>query len=232
MLRFLVATLIALTFSVSALAQSNATDSALEGYVTDSSGGAVPGAVCTAVNLGTGIRTETVSGENGYFRFALLPIGSYSLSATKPGFKEFRQTGITLNVGRQVRADVRMEVGDVVETVNVTADAGIVEIAKQPSMEEVIGERAVRALPVVSRNLFNFNLLGPGVKGVPSSGFGTTQFSFGGLQRTNWGADGLDNTQRRFGRQIRLVIYTPEAVEEVQVLGGTFSAEFGRASGG
>lgn len=213
-------------------AQSNATDASLEGYVTDATGAPVSGAACIALNLATGIKTEALSADNGYYRFPLLPIGSYSLSAAKPGFKEFRQTGITLNVGRQVRVDIPLEVGDVVETVNVTADAGVVDVSKQPSMEEVIGERAVRALPIVSRNLFNLNLLGPGVKGVPSSGFGTTQFSFGGLQRTNWGADGLDNTQRRFGRQIRLVIYTPEAVEEVQVLGGTFSAEFGRAAGG
>ncbi len=212
--------------------QSNATDASLEGYITDGSGAAIAEAACAATNTATGARFEVLSGQNGYFRFPLLPIGSYTLSTAKPGFKEYRQSGITLNVGRQIRVDVAMEVGEVVESVEVVADAGIVDVARQPSMEEVLSERAVRSLPIVSRNLFNFNLLGPGVKGVPSSGFGTTQFSFGGLQRTNWTADGLDNTQRRFGRQIRLVIYTPEAVEEVQVMGGTFSAEFGRASGG
>jgi len=125
-----------------------------------------------------------------------------------------------------------MEVGDVVESVTVEADASQVDVARAPAMQEVVGERALRSLPIVSRNLFNMNLLGPGVKGVPSSGFGTTQFSFGGLQRTTWSADGMDNTQRRFGRQIRLVIYTPEAIEEVQVVGGNYSAEFGRAAGG
>ncbi len=221
-----------LSFSVSALAQSNATDASLEGYIFDPSGSAVVAAKIAAQNTATGLRLEAESTENGYYRFPLLPIGTYNLTASKSGFKEYRQTGITLNVGRQIRVDVRLEVGQLVESVTVQADAGIVDTARQPSMEEVVGERALRALPIVSRNLFNMNLLGPAVKGVPSSGFGTTQFSFGGLQRTNWTADGLDNSQRRFGRQIRLVIYTPEAVEEVQVMGGTFSAEFGRASGG
>ncbi len=213
-------------------AQSNATDASLEGYVTDASGASVAGAEVTAENVGTGTRTRTTSADNGYYRFPLLPIGTYNLTVVQSGFKEFRQEGITLNVGRKVRADAGLEIGEQVETITVTADASVVDVSRQPAMEEVIGERAVRALPIVSRNLFNLNLLGPGVKGVPSSGFGTTQFSFAGLQRTNWSADGMDNTQRRFGRQIRLVIYTPEAVEEVQVLGGTYSAEFGRAAGG
>ena len=213
-------------------AQSAATDASLEGYVTDSSGAYIAAAKVIAENAGTGIRTETATADDGYYRFPLLPIGTYNLTVSRDGFKELRREGVTLNVGRKVRADAVLAVGDVVESVTVSADASIVDVARQPAMEEVIGERAVRALPIVSRNLFNLNLLGPGVKGVPSSGFGTTQFSFAGLQRTNWNADGMDNTQRRFGRQIRLVIYTPEAVEEVQVLGGNYSAEFGRAAGG
>jgi len=221
-----------IVLSARILAQSNATDSVLEGYVADRSGASVPRAVCTAVNQSTGLRLEVLSDDNGYYRFPLLPIGTYSLTVAKPGFKEYRQSGITLSVGRQIRVDVVMEVGEVVESVSVEADAPVVDLARPPAMQEVTGERALRSLPIVSRNLFNMNLLGPGVKGVPSSGFGTTQFSFGGLQRTTWAADGMDNTQRRFGRQIRLVIYTPEAIEEVQVVGGTYSAEFGRAAGG
>jgi hypothetical protein len=229
-----VSSVVLLVFLVpfSLLAQSNATDSALEGYVADRSGSGIPNAVCVAVNQATGLRLEVTSNQDGYYRFPLLPIGTYSLTVSRPGFKEYRQSGITLSVGRQIRVDVVLEVGDVVESVTVEADASVVDVARPPAMQEVVGERALRTLPIVSRNLFNMNLLGPGVKGVPSSGFGTTQFSFGGLQRTTWAADGMDNTQRRFGRQIRLVIYTPEAIEEVQVVGGTYSAEFGRAAGG
>ncbi len=214
------------------LAQSNATDATLEGYVSDRSGARILGAACTAIHQGTGLRTEVTTSDDGYYRFPLLPIGSYTLTVAKPGFREYRQSGISLSVGRQVRVDVELEVGDVIESITVEADASTIDVARPPAMQEVIGERALRALPIVSRNLFNMNLLGPGVKGVPSSGFGTTHFAFGGLQRTTWAADGLDNTQRRFARQLRLVIYTPEAIEEVQVVGGTYSAEFGRAAGG
>ncbi len=70
------------------------------------------------------------------------------------------------------------------------------------------------------------------MKGIPSTGFGTTQFTFGGHNRSAWSVDGLDNTQRRFNRPIRLVISTPESVQEMQVISGAYSAEFGRAAGG
>ncbi|MEZ5284810.1 MAG: hypothetical protein R2712_08385 [Vicinamibacterales bacterium] len=91
----------------------------------------------------------------------------------------------------------------------------------------MLSEQAVRALPITSRNIYNFHLVGPGVKGMPSTGFGTTQFLVGGHNRMTWTMDGIDNTQRRFNRQIRLVISTPENVEEMQVLTGAYSAEFG-----
>ena len=56
-----------------------------------------------------------------------------------------------------------------------TADAAIVTISGHPSMDEVLDEKAVRSLPMTSRNVYNFHLLGPGVKGIPSTGFGTTK---------------------------------------------------------
>ncbi|MPZ18787.1 MAG: TonB-dependent receptor plug domain-containing protein [Luteitalea sp.] len=112
-----------------------------------------------------------------------------------------------------------------------TADAGMV-LSGQGASGEVLNEKAVQTLPITSRNVYNFHLIGPGVKGVPSTGFGTTQFLVGGHNRMSWSMDGLDNSQRRTDRQIRLVITTPENVQEMQVLTGTYSAEFGRAAGG
>ncbi|MBO0857794.1 MAG: hypothetical protein J2P21_04920 [Chloracidobacterium sp.] len=94
------------------------------------------------------------------------------------------------------------------------------------------GIREVEDLPIPSRNIYNYHLLSPGVQGLTSATFGTTQFTFGGGERSSWSLDGLDNTQRGGNRQIRMVITTPEAVEEMQVLANGYSAEFGRAAGG
>jgi hypothetical protein len=70
------------------------------------------------------------------------------------------------------------------------------------------------------------------VIGLPSSTFGTTQFTFGGTERSQWNLDGLDDTQHGGNRQIRLIIVMLEAVSQTQTLSSGYSAEFGRAAGG
>src|SRR5262245_3324439 len=212
-------------------AQSNATDGALDGYVLDQSGAVIPGAKIVARNVQTNIELTANADGQGYFRFPLLRVGSYEIVASAVGFSEFKQTGVSLEVGRQVRLSITLKVGAASETVTISADASVIETG-QPAVAEVVGEKQIRSLPITSRNIYNFHLLGPGVKGLPSSGFGTTQFLFGGTNRSTWSVDGLDNTARRNSRQIRLVINTPEAVEQTQVVSNSYSAEFGRAAGG
>lgn len=212
-------------------AQSNATDGALDGFVKDPSGASVPSARIIALNLATSQVHETTVDRAGYFRFPLLQVGEYQVIVTAPGFAEYQRTGIRLSVGTQARVDVALTIGAATETVTVTGDASMV-LAGQGASGEVLNAEAVRALPITSRNIYNFHLIGPGVKGLPSTGFGTTQFLVGGHNRMTWSMDGIDNSQRRFNRQIRLVISTPENVEEMQVLTGAYSAEFGRAAGG
>ena len=212
-------------------AQSNATDAALNGYVRDESGAFIPAAKLTARNKATNAEVVGSSNQEGYFRFPLLRVGEYELRAVAPGFADYQQTGIRLTVGQQARIDVTLRVGTSAESVTVNADAALVTVG-EVAQGEVLNERAVRTLPITSRNVYNFHLLGPGVKGIPSTGFGTTQFTFGGHNRSTWTVDGLDNSQRRTNRQIRLVISTPESVQEMQVLSGAYSAEFGRAAGG
>jgi hypothetical protein len=67
---------------------------------------------------------------------------------------------------------------------------------------------------------------------MPTSTFSTTQFTFGGTERSQWNLDGLDDTQHGGNRQIRLIIVTPEAIAQTQTLSNGYSAEFGRAAGG
>jgi len=213
-------------------AQSNATDAALEGWVKDAQGAGVPSAHVVAHNTATNVDDSADTNDEGYFRFPLLRIGDYTLRVTAQGFKEYRQTTISLSVGQKVRIDPILEVGSASETITVTAETALVEAASQGGAGETLSSTEIHELPIVSRNIYNFHLLSPGVKGLPSTGFGTTQFTFGGTSRSNWTVDGLDNTQRANNRQIRMVINTPEAVEEMQVLASGYSAEFGRAAGG
>ncbi|HMF78896.1 MAG TPA: TonB-dependent receptor [Bryobacteraceae bacterium] len=212
-------------------AQSNASDAAMEGYVRDTSGAAIKAAKLIARNVDTNISAEATTDDQGYFRFAILKVGRYELTATADGFSTYVQTGLSLVVGQAARVDVSMQVGAKAESVQVNSDAPITDTGTAAT-GAVLSAKEVEELPVISRNIYNFHLLSPGVQGLTSSTFGTTQFTFGGTERSYWTVDGLDNTQKGGNRQIRLVITTPEAVEEMQVLANGYSAEFGRAAGG
>jgi hypothetical protein len=220
-------------FAAAASAQSNAIDAAIEGYVRDPTGGAIQGAHVTARNTVTNVASETVANADGYFRFPLLQVGTYKVTAEADGFKAVTQSDITLAAGQKIRLDLAMQVGSRSDTVEVTAEASVaLADTGSSAVAGVVSRKEVEDLPIVSRNIYNYQLLAPGVQGLSSPTFGTTQFAFGGNERSSWNLDGLDNTQRGGSRQIRMVITTPEAVEEIQVLSSGYSAEFGRAAGG
>src|SRR5215510_6657656 len=231
--RMAIAAFLAASTSAIANAQSNAIDAAAEGYVRDATGGAIQQAHITVRNTSTNVATESMTNSDGYFRFPLLQVGKYRLTAEAEGFKALTRPDFALVAGQKVRLDLDMQVGSRTESVEVTAETSL-ELADTGSsaVAGIVSRKEVEDLPIVSRNIYNFQLLAPGVQGLSSPTFGTTQFAFGGNQRSSWNLDGLDNTQRGGSRQIRMVITTPEAVEEIQVLSNGYSAEFGRAAGG
>src|SRR6185312_5604230 len=104
-----------------ALAQTST--ASLLGIARDASGAVIPGATVTATNTGTTFtRTVTTDGTGAYL-ITNLPVGAYTLTVEKAGFRKFVQQGITLNVNDQARVDVAMVIGDTTESVSVTAEA-------------------------------------------------------------------------------------------------------------
>src|SRR5581483_2766815 len=89
-------------------AQSNAIDAAIEGYVRDSSGGAIQSAHVIVRNNDTNIASETNTNSEGYFRFPLLQVGSYKLTAEADGFKAYTQSNIAIVAGQKIHLDVDM----------------------------------------------------------------------------------------------------------------------------
>ena len=165
--------LLALLLMVSAqpaAAQSQAANGAIEGTVRDNSGGVLPGVTVALVNTDTGAQRIVVTNDRGFYRAVLLPLGRYQLTAELAGFKKFEQAGIELGAGRTAEIDITMSVGDLAETVAVTADAPIVDPAKI-DLGRNLNEREVKNLPLVSRNPYNFALLQPGVTGYENSEF-------------------------------------------------------------
>jgi hypothetical protein len=212
-------------------AQSNATDAAVDGYVTDPTGNPLPNAHVTARNLGTNISTDASSDSNGYYRFPILKIGKYEIKIHAEGFSDLTKTGITLEVGSQVRIDASLTVGSTSTTVDVVADASVLDTSNATA-GSTINAQALRVLPITSRNVYNFAFFSPGVKGEPTSTFSAPQPAFDGILSAQLQLDGLDNTQRNATNPIRLVITTPEVLEQSLVIVNGATAEFGRSAGG
>jgi hypothetical protein len=211
--------------------QANAVDAAVNGYVSDPSRSVIGGAHVTLTNLSTGISQEATTDDKGYYRFPLVPVGTYRLVTAADGFQKNALEGIILSVGQEARLDTSLVVGSTSQAIQVEAGSDILDTGTA-TIGAVLDRKEIENLPIASRNLFNYLLLAPGVIGMPTSTFSTTQFTFGGTERSQWNLDGLDNTQHGGNRQIRLIIVTPEAVAQTQTLSNGYSSEFGRAAGG
>src|SRR5262245_31248495 len=157
-LRSILAALGLLLMTTSGFAQ--APTGTILGTVKDAQGAVVPGATVTATNLGTKYARSVVTDEAGEYALRLLPIGNYMIAVTIPGFKNFTQTGIVLEVGRNARVDAAIELGAVEETLTVVGDAPLVETASA-SLARTVGQKDVMNLPLVNRDLYTLlNLTG------------------------------------------------------------------------
>ena len=99
----------------------------INGQVTDPTGAAVANATVTMTETETGVQKTTVTDSTGHYSLPDLPVGPYRLEVKAPGFKEYAQTGIVLQVGSNVTQNVTLQLGSITETVEVQASANMVE---------------------------------------------------------------------------------------------------------
>src|SRR5712692_4053977 len=103
--------------------QAKAINGQIEGTVTDPSGAVVPGASIAIENVNTGFKRELKTDNNGFFRFPVLPLGSYSLKAAASGFAEATRSGIVINAGSTATENLTLLVTGTSEVVEVTSSA-------------------------------------------------------------------------------------------------------------
>jgi hypothetical protein len=150
--------------AVSASAQTTAT---LTGSVADPSGGALPGVQITIKHADTGFTQVGITGADGRFVFAALPVGRYELRAELTGFHAHVTQDLVLTVGETVAVPLVLEVGGVEELVTVSADASRVN-AKTPELSYLVGQHSIETLPLNGRNYTDLALLQPGTLPYPS----------------------------------------------------------------
>jgi hypothetical protein len=210
--------------------QSTAINGTIEGTVKDEQGALLPGVTVTVTNIDTGDQRVVVTNESGLYRAPLLSLGTYRISAELQGFKKFEQTGVSLRAGQTAVIDVALAVGVVSETITVTADAPLVDLAKI-EQGRTLSEAEIKTLPLTSRNPYNFALLQPGVVGFETNEFGVPRLTANGaLLRVNYQVDGSNNTQKdRAG--LRQMPMSEVMIREVKVITSGYAPEFGQTMG-
>jgi hypothetical protein len=210
--------------------QSQALNGQIEGTASDQNRAAVPNAVITVTNIETGATRSVTSDESGVYRFPLLPLGTYRITAEAANFKKFVRAGITLTTGQTATVDLNLPAGEVQEVVTVSSDTSVADAGKT-DLGRVMNNREVQNLPLVSRNPYNFALLQANVTGRPSRGYTPPMINANGyLRRVNYLLDGNTNTQSDRGT-VRLMLISDTYVSEVQLMTNGFAAEFGNTPG-
>jgi hypothetical protein len=229
-MRTIYSLLVCLALAVPAFAQSQAANGAIEGTISDASGGVLPGVTVTITNTGTGIERVVITNEKGLYRAPLLPLGSYRVVAELQGFKKFEQTNITLSVGETAVINATLSVGAVSETITVSGESPVLDTARI-DIGHTMSDLEVHNLPLVARNPYNFALVQPGVTGYENVEFGVPRLAANGAaMRINYQIDGNTNTEKdRAG--LRLLPMSEVMIQEVKVVTTGFAPEFGQTMG-
>jgi hypothetical protein len=210
----------------------------ITGNVTDTTGAAVPGATVTITNLGTKATRETTTGPAGAYAFPTVQTGTYTVAVNLQGFKQSVRTDVMVTLNSVTRADVSMTMGELAETVTVSADGSVLQTDRAEVRQE-LRARELQDLPVpLGRNYQELFRTLPGftppadAHSVPSNPSRALTFNVNGAsnQGNNTRIDGVSSTNVWLPH---VVAYVPalESIETVNVVTNNFDAEQGLAGG-
>src|SRR5262245_27111902 len=231
----------ACTATATASAQSVGT---ISGTVKDESGAARPGDVVTARNQGTGAVRELGTDGEGHYVIALLPIGTYTLTASMTGFRNVEKADVTLTVQQSLTLDFGLALSALSTEVNVTSAAAEVSLQKSDaSLGQLINEQQVAELPLNGRNFVQLALLGTGTVTGRAGSFlaqgpssevsyrGSMSVSAQGMRENanDWLYDGVDNNELTAGGVG--ILPSVDSIREFKVLTYNYNAQYGSRGG-
>ncbi|MEZ5364098.1 MAG: carboxypeptidase-like regulatory domain-containing protein [Bryobacterales bacterium] len=149
-----------------AFAQSST--GSIAGNVLDPAGAVVPGAEITVTNRATGVSSSTISSEAGVYALTSLPVGVYDLTVEKIGFKRSAVEDLTVRVAARLDLDLVLEVGDVQQTVEVSAAAPLLETTTSERGDNV-SEELMMTLPLFTGGIPRGNAFTRYLPGVNTS---------------------------------------------------------------
>ena len=208
------------------------------GNITDSSGGAVPGATVTITHSETGASHEAVTDANGTYRFSTVQPGTYTMTVKLTGFRTFTRENVPVTLNSITRVDAAMQVGQLSENVTVSADTPMLQTDRAEVRSELKARELVNLPVSLNRNYqYMFRVL-PGftppaeAHSVPSNPSRALVFNVNGASRSsnNIRIDGVSTTNIWLPH---VAAYVPalESLETVNVVTNSFDAEQGLAGG-
>jgi Carboxypeptidase regulatory-like domain/TonB-dependent Receptor Plug Domain len=224
----------ALSHDLVVAAQNRTTAADLSGIVLDQTGAALEGARVTAVNVETNLERIGITGRDGGYLVPALPPGTYIVTVGLTQFATQVRQNVVLTLGSTVSLDFTLVLASLSEQITVAASAPRVD-PNGTAVGSIVSKEQIENLPINGRNFISFSVLTPGVTTdrTPQQGAAATSgLTFAGqrARSNNIMVDGVDNTDETLGA-VRAT-FSQEAVREFQVLTNSYSAEFGKATGG
>ena len=204
------------------------------GTVTDPSGAVMPRVNVTVTNVETSLKQTTETNERGYFEIPYLPLGEYTVIAELSGFKTAEIRAVVLRVETQRRVDIKMEVGEVTQRVEVEAASPLLN-TEDSTIGSVVEHSSIVGLPLNERRFNLLATLAPGTSTTMGTGGHaggawanpmSTPFHAGGRNANNaFLIDGIET--RGFQAGNVSVLPSVDAVREFKMIQSTYSAEYG-----
>lgn len=226
-------TLFAVFFIVGQAAGQSRQSGEIRGTVTDSSGGVIAGATITITNLATGVVQHLTTDATGLYDAASVPLGQYSISFAKEGFKQFIRSNVEMHL-ETITLDAALQVGTTSQSITVNAPVELVQTENAEQSTTLTGA-PVTELPNVGASWYNLLALVPGVNqgGAPGG--------YGGAYGSNVGVNGMgglnSNWQVDGGRAFLVMDANPDWMQpplddiaEVKMLTANFGAEYGNGT--
>ncbi len=209
----------------------------LRGSVVDQAGASIVNAKVTLLEEATGVSRSTLSSNAGEYVFVNINPNTYSVIVEQAGFKKTERKGVVVATQQYVTLDLKLDVGDVTQSIMVTEETPLLESASA-STGQVIDRQKLIDLPNLGRNPFMMSRLAPTVVQVGNPAYarmqdqsGSSQISIvgGPVRGNNYLLDGIPITD--FSNRA-IIVPSLEAVEEMKVQISTYDAEMGRTGGG
>ena len=203
----------------------------ITGRVTDPSGAVIPGVEVVVVNVETNFQFTAKTNSEGLYRVQSLQPGPYRLTFQASGFKQLVRQDITLRTGDVLAVDIRLEVGNVAESVEVTGAAPLLE-TETSSVGSVLEGKTLYSLPMYQRFVMGAVLFIPGVSAGTTYGSSLSGFNVAGQRSTAMGAVEDGTSVNDPGSGSAGIKTVQNSVAEVKVLTTVLPAEYGHSGGG